>query len=545
MDYKNVTFKQLFVTSFMLIMPVSLWVFPRIMSQYGGKNLILAFVLFGLYALIYVILMHSVFTVMFDVKQNTDASGTDNHLKIKFVAAISVIRYAVRTVIIMYFFVKGCKILMLPDYSDFMIAIPAFLMLIYFAGKGLKGFISFSEITFIAVVISLAFFAMCSFGNADFTRLSGFVETGLESSPSYTICSVMSKGFMMVAALAMLEFVMFMYLNIKEKKRSMLVSSVVVPLVFSMIESIFVIILLGNNFVSEGSKSILNVVGAMILPGGTNARLGLLACYIFVVSGIMLMGIHVIFICGIIRSMRDKKKKDNAKTAKTEIGKLCRNITVNGFLFRSFVVLSLFILYIIARAVFDRTNPENAVIIYIAAIDIPLSVIVPAIISRKKKHSKKHAAGVMAGILILCLLTGCGDKSIESVDFLRVVFIDKTENGTELKLVADSLREADAANEAEEIIYSVRAGSLENACTKYNLAHDRDLDLSHVEYIVACSWDTLEEFYPELMDLFVTNYIEVICDENLYIGSDSGNIREYISNHYEGECLATLDLSEK
>ena len=73
-----------------------------------------------------------------------------------------------------------------------------------------------------------------------------------------------------------------------------------------------------------------------------------------------------------------------------------------------------------------------------------------------------------------------------------------------------------------------------------NQAHDRSLDLSHVEYIVVDSEETLRQMYPELIKEFVTNYVEVVCTDSLYQGEASGSIRKYIAAHYKGECLATL-----
>ena len=102
---------------------------------------------------------------------------------------------------------------------------------------------------------------------------------------------------MLVTGLCMLEFILFLYLKVKRRKRGMLVWTVSVPVVFSVIASCFVVALLGGKFGFSGKKELLNVVGAMKLPGGANARIGLLACYMFVLSGIMLMAVHALFIC--------------------------------------------------------------------------------------------------------------------------------------------------------------------------------------------------------------------------------------------------------
>ena len=61
--------------------------------------------------------------------------------------------------------------------------------------------------------------------------------------------------------------------------------------------SCFVISLLGLQGKTMTSKGILNVVGAMMFPGGANARLGLLACYLLVIFGLLLLAIHIVFVC--------------------------------------------------------------------------------------------------------------------------------------------------------------------------------------------------------------------------------------------------------
>ena len=150
------------------------------------------------------------------------------------------------------------------------------------------------------------------------------------------------------------------------------------------------------------------------------------------------------------------------------------------------------------------------------------------------------AAEVIGGALIACMLSGCMDRSIEAVDYLRVVMISETDGGYKYTFVTDSLEGAESAAESEEREYPVVAESLQRARAEYDQEHDRSLDLSHVEYIVVDSEETLRQMYPELIKEFVTNYVEVVCTDSLYQGEASGSIRKYIAAHYKGECLATL-----
>ena len=210
---------------------------------------------------------------------------------------------------------------------------------------------------------------------------------------------------------------------------------------------------------------------------------------------------------------------------------------------RSGCVVVLFLLFLWMSRFLGERDAGRAFMIYIAAVDIPLSVLVPAFVGRKRTNPgklAKMAAEVIGGILLVSILSGCMDRSIEAVDYLRVVMISETDRGYEYTFVTDSLEGAESAAESEEREYPVVAESLQRARAEYDQAHDRSLDLSHVEYIVVDSEETLRQMYPELIKEFVTNYVEVVCTDSLYQGEASGSIRKYIAAHYKGECLATL-----
>lgn len=552
MDYNNVTFRQLFITGFFLIAPITLWSTVRIMEGYSKRNDILSLFLMGIYALIYVVLLYLAL-VKTSLGEETEGKSLFGKMqkawsnkKKTVIASIYVVRYAIRLTFFLYLFILGCQTLMLPEYSKGIIAVPILLALFYMAGKGLRGYIGFGEAGFAGLIFCLAIFVICSFGNAEFSRLSEYASFGKDSSISYTICSVMSKGYLLVTGLCMLEFILFLYLKVKRRKRGMLVWTVSVPVVFSVIASCFVVALLGGRFGLSGKKELLNVVGAMKLPGGANARIGLLACYMFVLSGIMLMAVHALFICRfLLEEWQMFRFTLPGKSGKVGELKKEQEDQSASLWIRGIVCLGIFVLFLIACKIFEHYNAERIFMTYLAAIDIPLSVLVPAFACRKKTNPgkmAKMAAEIIGAFLVVIFVTGCSDKSIEAVDYLRVIIVRESEGAYSFDFVTDSLESAQAANESEEKVYTVLADNLEQACKKYDVAHDRALDLSHVEYVVVSSVDVLEQLYPELMDQFVTNYVEVICTKKLYQGKESGSIREYIASHYKGKCLAAIEF---
>lgn len=544
MDYRNVTFRQLFITGTCLIFPITFWNMVQIMTDFSKNNGILSLFLMLILALVYVVLLHlalsGVVKLSDPAKEKTEITGAKvwNNKKKVAIASIYVIRYAIRVLFLLYFFVQGSRILMLPDYAGTVLVVPVLLALFYMAGKGLRGYIGFAEASVIGIGITLVLFIICGFWNADFSRLKEYVEFQMQASVCNTICQVLIKGYLLIVGLSMLEFVMYLYLRVEKRRRGMLVWTVSVPVVLAIVASCFVISLLGLQGKTMTSKGILNVVGAMMFPGGANARLGLLACYLLVIFGLLLLAIHIVFVCQFVDEIWKIICVWRKSQASAEDMEEKRSLWIRGG-----CVVVLFLLFLWMGRFLGERDAGRAFMSYIAAVDIPLSVLVPAFAGRKRTNPgklAKMAAEVIGGILLVSILSGCMDRSIEAVDYLRVVMISETDRGYEYTFVTDSLEGAESAAESEEREYPVVAESLQRARAEYDQAHDRSLDLSHVEYIVVDSEETLRQMYPELIKEFVTNYVEVVCTDSLYQGEASGSIRKYIAAHYKGECLATL-----
>lgn len=544
MDYRNVTYRQLFITGTCLIFPITFWNMVQIMTDFSKNNGILSLFLMLILALVYVVLLHlalsGVVKLSDPAKEKTEITGAKvwNNKKKVAIASIYVIRYAIRVLFLLYFFVQGSRILMLPDYAGTVLVVPVLLALFYMAGKGLRGYIGFAEASVIGIGITLVLFIICGFWNADFSRLKEYVEFQMQASVCNTICQVLIKGYLLIVGLSMLEFVMYLYLRVEKRRRGMLVWTVSVPVVLAIVASCFVISLLGLQGKTMTSKGILNVVGAMMFPGGANARLGLLACYLLVIFGLLLLAIHIVFVCQFVDEIWKIICVWRKSQASAEDMEEKRSLWIRGG-----CVVVLFLLFLWMSRFLGERDAGRAFMIYIAAVDIPLSVLVPAFVGRKRTNPgklAKMAAEVIGGILLVSILSGCMDRSIEAVDYLRVVMISETDGGYKYTFVTDSLEGAESAAESEEREYPVVAESLQRARAEYDQAHDRSLDLSHVEYIVVDSEETLRQMYPELIKEFVTNYVEVVCTDSLYQGEASGSIRKYIAAHYKGECLATL-----
>ena len=168
------TFRQLFITGTCLIFPITFWNMVQIMTDFSKNNGILSLFLMLILALVYVVLLHlalsGVVKLSDAAKEKTEITGAKvwNNKKKVAIASIYVIRYAIRVLFLLYFFVQGSRILMLPDYAGTVLVVPVLLALFYMAGKGLRGYIGFAEASVIGIGITLVLFIICGFWNADF-----------------------------------------------------------------------------------------------------------------------------------------------------------------------------------------------------------------------------------------------------------------------------------------------------------------------------------------------------------------------------------------
>ena len=204
MDYRNVTFRQLFITGTCLIFPITFWNMVQIMTDFSKNNGVLSLFLMLILALVYVVLLHlalsGVVKLSDPAKEKTEITGAKvwNNKKKMAIASIYVIRYAIRVLFLLYFFVQGSRILMLPDYAGVVLVVPVLLTLFYMAGKGLRGYIGFAEASVIGIGIALVLFVICGFWNADFSRLKEYAEFQMQASVCNTICQILIKGYLMM-----------------------------------------------------------------------------------------------------------------------------------------------------------------------------------------------------------------------------------------------------------------------------------------------------------------------------------------------------------
>lgn len=522
----QLTYKQFFKAVLLMFPAVGMYVFTMITGKMDKNNLILSLFLMLLYALIYVVALYIVFTkIDFDWTDKLDDSG--EKVKKSILYSIYEVRIAIRLAILIFAFTNACKTMMVNKHNDLAIVIPLIIVMLYLGGKGLKGYVCFIEAIFWSAIIVGIFVAIFCLKNIDLTQMLEFVRFHMSGTVTGTVRSVLLRGYVLLIAFSMMEFVMLLYIRIKNRRRIMLLSSVGAALVVSIIASVFVISVLGWHSISSGTKTILNIVGAFEFPNGNMARLGILACFLLMAYGIVAIQIHFVVSLDVINGfVKDRNK---------------------GLIWKCVWALGLICIYILVKRVLSGENAYELVMKYMAVVDIPLSVILPALMGKHRFGIKKTFA-VMSAVLFLTCVTGCSYKSIEDVDYATVIILEQeTDSGVKsynYTFVIDTLNTESSDSVTEQTIWNMTGDSFENMCDVYDKTHNNTLDLSHVEYIVARNEDELREIYPELLDEFTTKYVNVVYAENIIDKAMGEDIKEYLDAHYKGKCLASIDIYE-
>ena len=185
-------------------------------------------------------------------------------------------------------------------------------------------------------------------------------------------------------------------------------------------------------------------------------------------------------------------------------------------------------------------------LVYLGIIDLPMSVLIPWIAVRDRPDMRGMASSIltvfMVCVLTVCMalvFTGCGGKSVEQVDYLRVIEIDK--KGDEYALIFVSEELDDSENRlVKESVYETTGKSINSAVEKYNREHVRSLDMSHIEYIVVASEDDVDYAVSEALKAIPKNYMKLVVCSNLKEKAGDSGIREYLESHYEGRVVAAI-----
>ena len=553
-DKQNVTYGAFFKFASLLLTGSIIYVATLIPPTYGENCIIMSLFLMLSMAFAYVILLYVAYNRL-DAQERLEGAKRKNCL----IGFIYGTRMAIKSGILVFIVSAAARELVLRKYGEIAVALPVLLAALYIGSRGMGRVVRFAEAVFWFTVAAGVFVFAMSVKNIHLPELGAYTLFVEENGISCTINKVMIRGGLLFLGFTFMEMVIIIYMKVKHRRRGMLISVTGTAFIIGIIGSLIVITTLGMGALSSHSKDILYIVGAMELPGGVKMRPLMLVCYLLVVWGMVAIAPHI--------ACAFDTMEENV-TSHVRLYKLIWAVGAFGVciilqkLYSSGVNIgtsaelsSVGITGMMGSSVngLYRLIPE-----YLLLVDIPLSVILPVLAVSWKKR-RRVCVGLLLCICGAYMCTGCAYKSIEDVDYASVLVIDRQDEQVghndrsdigidhrfKYSLVFPNPKEGDGkegdGSDDAEKIYSVWANSFEKVRAQYNKEHARQLDTSHVEYIVTEDEEVLSAVCSELGDVFATSYVTVVIEENIIEKSGKNNTKEYLKTHYKGQCLAALD----
>ena len=520
---QNVTFGAFFKYAMMLLPGGILYVATIVPSKFGANWSILSLFTMQSLAFVYVVLLYVVYQRV--LKKDLIQRRKTGKYVIRFIYGI---RMAIKMGIVLYISAYAIRELMLKKYEIWAVAIPVLVCSVYMGSRGLIGSIRFAEVVFWFSTVLFLVVSFLTVANVDLSGLTDYMGMHREYSLGHTISRVMTRGGLLFIGYFMLEIVVIAYLRVKNRTRGMLILSVGVATLIGIVGSIIVTICLGMNALSSGSKNILYVVGAMELSESIKIRPLMLVCYLLVVLTVFTLS--QITLCGFGAIDNSSAKH------RTWLWKLLWMILASG--------VCLYMIYGL-----DGKDMYKLILGYLICVDIPLSLILPALFSMPKLSAWKYMS---LFIFVICslFLTSCSYVPIEDADYATVIIIERDRYALEKSLKytfvlnrfqgGEDLKEEYTKKDND--IFACYSDSVDEAIKRYDSTHANSLDTSHVEYIVVQDRDILAELYSDLEKRFSTSYVAVIVEPDIFEKYKGEELKEYLDTHYEGECLATLKI---
>ena len=539
--------------------PLTIYFFLIFFGKNQGNWLIISLLSMLCFALIYVSIQHIVYKNLEKIELS---EKKNNNKKVKnriksLVCWNNVTRSIIKAAFLMYILKKLLNHMFENKSLVYPGMLAVFFLAVYLAMKGKKAFHSFNSVVFPLMAICIGVVVIEIILTTEYkgeNDILAMMSMSRENGLCTAIIQAIKQGYGCFFVFCIGEAIMFIGYRSRDGLKRYVRNSLIIPVISGIIVSFLVINLLGQKSLANGTKTPLNIVSALILPGSRSTNLSALFMYLTVVWCI---GIISSFLLFIRESMgwRAEGVNDTEMAANNKGGKENKNVVTNdseedrnkkkaGWV-PLLLIVGLWIVLEISGNNFD-IKISYLFLVYLGIIDLPMSVLIPWIAVRDRPDMRGMASSIltvfMVCVLTVCMalvFTGCGGKSVEQVDYLRVIEIDK--KGDEYALIFVSEELDDSENRlVKESVYETTGKSINSAVEKYNREHVRSLDMSHIEYIVVASEDDVDYAVSEALKAIPKNYMKLVVCSNLKEKAGDSGIREYLESHYEGRVVAAI-----
>lgn len=518
--------------------PLTIYFFLIFFGKNHGKWLIISLLSMLCLALIYVSIQHIVYKNLEKIELSEEQNNNKkekNRIK-SLICWNNVTRSVIKAAFLMYILKKLLNHMFENKNLVYPGMVAVFFLAVYLAMKGKKAFHSFNSVVFPLMAICIGVVVIEIILTTEYkgeNDILAMMSMSRENGLCTAIIQAIKQGYGCFFVFCIGEAIMFIGYRSRDGLKRYVRNSLIIPVISGIIVSLLVINLLGQESLANGTKTPLNIVSALILPGSRSTNLSALFMYLTVVWCIGIISSFLLF----IRESMDWRAEgvnDTEMAANNKAGWV-----------PLLLIVGLWIVLEISGNNFD-IKISYLFLVYLGIIDLPMSVLIPWIAVRDRPDMRGMASSILT-VFMVCVLTvfmalvftGCGGKSVEQVDYLRVIEIDKKGDEYALTFVSEELDDSENRL-VKESVYETTGKSINSAVEKYNREHVRSLDMSHIEYIVVASEDDVDYAVSEALKAIPKNYMKLVVCSNLKEKAGDSGIREYLESHYEGRVVAAI-----
>lgn len=518
--------------------PLTIYFFLIFFGKNHGKWLIVSLLSMLCLSLIYVSIQHIVYKNLEKIELSEEQNNNKkekNRIK-SLICWNNVTRSVIKAAFLMYILKKLLNHMFENKNLVYPGMVAVFFLAVYLAMKGKKAFHSFNSVVFPLMAICIGVVVIEIILTTEYkgeNDILAMMSMSRENGLCTAIIQAIKQGYGCFFVFCIGEAIMFIGYRSRDGLKRYVRNSLIIPVISGIIVSLLVINLLGQESLANGTKTPLNIVSALILPGSRSTNLSALFMYLTVVWCIGIISSFLLF----IRESMDWRAEgvnDTEMAANNKAGWI-----------PLLLIVGLWIVLEISGNNFD-IKISYLFLVYLGIIDLPMSVLIPWIAVRDRPDMRGMASSIltvfMVCVLTVCMalvFTGCGGKSVEQVDYLRVIEIDKKGDEYALTFVSEELDDSENRL-VKESVYETTGKSINSAVEKYNREHVRSLDMSHIEYIVVASEDDVDYAVSEALKAIPKNYMKLVVCSNLKEKAGDSGIREYLESHYEGRVVAAI-----
>lgn len=520
--------------------PLTIYFFLIFFGKNHGNWLIISLLSMLCFALIYVSIQHIVYKNLEKIELS---EKKNNNKKVKnriksLICWNNVTRSVIKAAFLMYILKKLLNHMFENKSLVYPGMLAVFFLAVYLAVKGKKAFHSFSSVVFPLMAICIGVVVIEIILTTEYkgeNDILAMMSMSRENGLCTAIIQAIKQGYGCFFVFCIGEAIMFIGYRSRDGLKRYVRNSLIIPVISGIIVSLLVINLLGQKSLANGTKTPLNIVSALILPGSRSTNLSALFMYLTVVWCIGIISSFLLF----IRESMDWRAEGVNDT------EMAANNKKKAGWVPLLLIVGLWIVLEISGNNFD-IKISYLFLVYLGIIDLPMSVLIPWIAVRDRPDMRGMASSIltvfMVCVLTVCMalvFTGCGGKSVEQVDYLRVIEIDKKGDEYALTFVSEELDDSENRL-VKESVYETTGKSINSAVEKYNREHVRSLDMSHIEYIVVASENDVDYAVSEALKAIPKNYMKLVVCSNLKEKAGDSGIREYLESHYEGRVVAAI-----